>query len=230
MNTGPNSKKHPYPLKIALRAQCLIQGSLFYSVFADMATGQYVRNVPDAERIIKDLLIDGCGWSEETYIISWDCFESYLKEFQNPILYHTIYTIISHWDWYVSSLGKFINYAEKQNSPEKQTNKDLLKLSHRPFTKQIEIIKNETGILLNVDNDTLDLVEEMHLVRNLGMHNEWEIDDIYLKYTKTKNQKLGEKRIFGFAEMTKWHFAFVQLIGKLSSEIAICYAQVPRYE
>ena len=229
MKSVSNSLKHLYPLKIALRAQRLIQGSLFYDVFADTATEQYVKIVPNAERTIKDLLIKA-GWSEETYETSWACFENYLKEFQNPIFHHTVYSIISHWDWYVSNLGRFINFAEKYISPEKQTNKDLLKLSFKSFAKQIEIIKNETGILLNTDNDTSDLVEEMHLVRNLGMHNEWEIDDTYLKYTKTKNLKLGEKRIFEIVEMTKWHFAFLQLIGTLSSEIAIHYAQVPKYE
>ena len=230
MNIASNSQKHLYPLRIALRAQRLIQGSLFYDVFTDTATGQYVKIVPNAERTIKDLLINKAGWSEETYETSWVCFESYLKEFQNPIFHHTIYSIISHWDWYVSNLGKFINFAEKYISPEKQTNKDLLKLNFKPFAKQMEIIKNETGILLNAENDTLDLVEEMHLVRNLGMHNEWEIDDTYLKYTKTKNLKPGDKRIFGITEITIWHSAFLQLIGTLSSEIAILYAQVPKYE
>lgn len=229
MNTVSNSPKHIYPLKIALRAQRLIQGSLFYDVFVDTATGQYVTIVPDAEKTIKDLLIKG-GWSEETYETSWACFENYLKEFQSPIFQHTVYSIISHWDWYVSNLGKFINFAEKYISPEKETNKDLLKLSFKPFIKQIEIIKNQTGILLKMDNGAIDLVEEMHLVRNLGMHNEWEVDDTYLKYSKTKNLKPGAKRILEKAEMTECHSAFLQLIGSLSSEISIHYAQVPKYE
>ena len=45
-------------------------------------------------------------------------------------------------------------------------NKDLLKLNFKPFRKQIEIVRNETGIMLKVDNHTIDLVEEMHLIRN----------------------------------------------------------------
>jgi hypothetical protein len=229
MSSASNSQQHLYPLKIALRAQRLIQGSLFYDVFLDTAAGQYVRIVPNAERTIKTIMAKD-GINEETYETSWSCFENYLREFQNPIYHHTVYSIISHWDWYVSNLGKFIGFGEKYMSPEKQINKDLLKLSFKPFTKQIEIIKNETGILLNTDNGVLDLVEEMHLVRNLGMHNEWEVDDTYLKYTKTKNLKLGAKRIFEIAEVTKWHSAFLQLIDTLSSEIAIHYAQAPKYE
>ena len=219
-----------YPLKIALRAQRLIQGSLFYDVFVDTATGQYVKIIPNSESAIKDFLINKAGWNEETYETSWSCFEDYLKEFQNPIFHHTVYSIISHWDWYISNLGKFIDFAEKYIVPEKQRNKDLLKLNFKPFIKQIEVIKNETGILLNIESITLDLVEEMHLVRNLGMHNEWEADDTYLKYTKTKNMKLGDKRKFEIVEMTQWHYAFSQLISVLSSEIAILYAQAPKYE
>lgn len=225
-----NSEKHLYPMNIALRAQRLIQGSLFYDVFIDTATGQYLKVIPNAEGTVKDFLINNAGWSIETYETSWSCFEEYLNEFQNPIFHHTVYSIISHWDWYVSNLGKFIDFAEKFTLPEKQTNKDLLKLNFKPFVTQIEIIKSETGISLNIESDSLDLVEEMHLVRNLGMHNEWEVDDTYLRKTKTINLKLGDKRKFEITELTKWHSAFLQLIGILSFEIAIRYAQVPNYE
>ena len=227
--SNQNQPKHLYPLQIALRAQRLIQGAMFYDIFVDMATGQYVRIVPNAERTIKDSLIKD-GWSEETYETSWACFESYLKEFQKPIFQHTVYSIISHWDWYVSNLGRFIDFAEKQIFSERQTDKDLLKLSFKPFAKQIEIIINETKIPFRIDSETIDLVEEMHLVRNLGMHNEWEVDNTYLKYTKTNKFKLGEKRTFDVAEITKWHSAFIQLINTLSTEIAIHYATVPSYE
>ena len=225
-----NPQKHLYPLKIALRAQRLIQGSLFYDIFVDTATGQYVRIVPNAERTIKSFLINSAGWSEETYETSWACFEDLLNEFQSPIHQHAVYSIISHWDWFISNLGRFIDFAEKSLTPEKQTDKDLLKLNFKPVTKQIEIVKNETGISFAIDGNTLDLVVEMDLVRNLGMHNEWEVDDTYLKKTKTSRFKPGDKRVFDIQEITKWHSAFLQLIGTLASEIAVHYSQVPKYE
>jgi hypothetical protein len=224
-----NQPKHLYPLKIALRAQRLIQGSLFYNVLVDTATGQYFRVVHNGEKKIKELLING-GWSEDTYETSWSCFEDYINEFQNPIYQHALYSIISHWDWYISNLGKFIDFAEKHISPEKQRDNNLLKLSFKPFAEQINIIKNQTEIIFKIENETLDLIEEMHLVRNLGMHNEWEVDKTYLKYTKTKNFEVGKKRIFEIAELTKWHSAFLQLINAISSQLAIRYAQVPKYE
>jgi len=225
-----NPQKHLYPLKIALRAQKLLQGSLFYDIFVDTATGLYVRNTPNAERTIKDFLINNAGWNEENYETSWACFESYVKEFQSPIHQHAVYSMVSHWDWFISNLGKFIDFAEKSLSPEKETDKDLLKLNFKPFTKQIEIVKKETGIPLVIAPDTLDLIEEMDLVRNLGMHNEWEVDETYLRKTKVSQFKLGDKRVFDIPEVTKWHSAYLQLIGALASETAVRYAQVPKYE
>lgn len=225
-----NPQKHVYPVKIALRAQRLIQGSLFYDVFVDTAAGQYVRTVPNPERKIKDFLINNGGWSEETYETSWTCFEGYVKEFPNPIHQHAVYSMISHWDWFISNLRKFIDFAEKSLSPEKRTDKDLLKLNFKPFAKQIEIVKKETDIPLVIDSATLDLIEEMDLVRNLGMHNEWEVDETYLQKTKMSRFKLGNKRIFDIPEITRWHSAFLQLISALASETAARYAQVPKFE
>jgi hypothetical protein len=230
MTTGTDKQKHIYPIQIALRTQRLIQGSMFYDVFMDTATGQYVRIIPNAEQEIKKSLIQNAGWSEDTYETSWDCFKFFLEEFKNPIFQHTVYSIISHWDWYISNLGVFIYFAEKHLDPNKQIDKDLLKVSSKPFFKQMEIIKNETGILLNLDSDTLDLVEEMHLVRNLGMHNEWNVDETYLKYSKTTNLKLGDKRNFDIPELTKWYSAFLQLIEVLTYEIATLYSQIPPFK
>jgi hypothetical protein len=227
--TNSNHPQHLYPLKIALRANRLIQGSLFYGVFVDTASGLYVRAIPEAEQRVKEELLKS-GWNERTYEISWSCFVDYLNEFPNPIHQSALYSIISHWDWYVSNLGKFIDFAEKQVSPTKQTDKDLLRLNFRPFCNQIKIIKHQTRISFEISTETMDLVEEMHLVRNLGMHNEWEVDGTYLKKTKTANWKIGEKRTLDIHEITNWHSAFLKLIDVLSSNISSNYAQVPVYE
>jgi hypothetical protein len=229
MNSGTSAHQHLFPIKIALRAQQLIQGSLFYDVFVDTATGLYVRVIPDAEGTIKAKMVKD-GINEETYETSWSCFRAYLNEFQNPIYHRTIFSIISHWDWFISNLGRFINFGEKILSPRKQPDKNLLKLSFKPFSKQIEIIKKESRTPLIIDQEIIDLVEEMNLVRNIGMHNEWDVDETYLKYTKTKQFKFGQKRIFDISEMTRWHGAFLKLIDTLSSEIAIRYSHVPNFE
>jgi len=224
-----NQPEHLYPRKIALRTQRLIQGTLFYNVLADTTIGMYFSEVPDAVEKVKGKLIKS-GWSEDTYEISWSCFEEYINEFKNPIFQHAIYSIIGHWDWYISNLGKFIYFAEEHISPDKKKDKDLLKLSSKPFAKQIDIIKNQTGITFKIKDEDIDLIEEMHLVRNLGLHNQWEVDETYLKNTKAKNFEVGNKRLIETPELEKWHSAFVNLVLETSSQLAVLYTGVPSYD
>ncbi|HEX9388163.1 MAG TPA: hypothetical protein VF918_17690 [Anaerolineales bacterium] len=201
-SASANKLDHPYPRKIALRAQHLIQGTLFYNVLADTTIGLCFSEVPSAVIKVKEVLIKS-GWSEDNYELSLSCFEEYINEFKNPIFQHAIYSIISHWDWYISNLGKFIYFAEEHVSPVKKRDKDLLKLSAKPFAKQIDIVKNQTGIIFEIKCEDLDLIEEMHLVRNLGLHNQWEVDETYLKNTKMKNFRVGKKRLIETPELEK---------------------------
>ena len=226
--SNPKIIKHSYPLMIALRTERLIQGSLFYSVFMDTATGLYVREESNSEEKIKETLIKS-GWKKETYETSWSCFEDYLKEFVNPIYQNTIYSIISHWDWYVSNLGKFIHFAKSHISPYTGVENSLLRINRLPFINQIELIEKSTGIKFPMDNYILTNIEEMHLVRNLGMHNEWEVDGDYLKHTKTTGWKICQKRQLEINEIENWHSAFIKLITVISNDIAILYAQTTDY-
>jgi hypothetical protein len=219
---------HLYPRKIALRAQRLIQGTIFYNVLADTTIGLYFNEVPDAVTKVKGLLIKA-GLSEDNFELSWSCFEEYIIEFKNPIFHHAIYSIISHWDWYISNLGRFIYFAKKHNSPDGKINQDLLKLNTKPFAKQIEIIERQTEIVFTIKGESLDLVEEMHLVRNLGLHNQWEVDSTYLKHTKLKNVPIGEKRLIDTAELERWNAAFLELILETSSRISSFYVNIPDY-
>ena len=79
-----------------------------------------------------------------------------------------------------------------------------------------------------MDNYILTNIEEMHLVRNLGMHNQWEVDGDYLKHTKT-TREVGQKRQFDINEIENWHSAFIKLITVISNDIAILYAQTTDY-
>ncbi len=229
LNFSPDQKKkHLYPMRIALRAHRLIQGTLFYNVMADTTIGLYFGEGVDSIIKLKQKLIDS-GIKEETYELSWSCFEEYINEFKNPIFQHAVYSIISHWDWYVSNLGRFVYFAETNLSPHKKLDKDLLKLSTKPFARQIEILQTQTNITLEVETKNLGLVEEMHLVRNLGLHNQWEVDVTYLKNSKNKNFEIGMKRLVETPELEKWHSAFIKLIHESSSRLAHHYADVPNY-
>lgn len=230
MSTASNlvQPKHPYPLAIGVRTQRLIQGSIFYDVFVDTATALYVKAVPDGEGSIKKSLMRD-GWREDTYETSWSCFVEYLTEFPDPSHQNAVFSIISHWDWYVSSLGRFIDFGNAHLFAEGQR-RNLRQLSLRPFREQVTAIEKATSIDFSAHGEAIALVHEMHLVRNIGMHNEWRVDTAYLKYTKTPNLAIGQKRLPSIDELGKWHTGFVGLINFLSLQVAIRYARVPTYE
>lgn len=228
-NLHSDQLKHLYPMRLALRAHRLIQGTLFYNVMADTTIGLYFSEGVSSIIKLKEKLISS-GLTEETYELSWSCFEEYISEFKNPIFQHAVYSIISHWDWYVSNLGKFVYFAEKHLSPHKKLDNDLLKLSTKPFAKQIEILQIQSGVTLEIEGESLDLIEEMHLVRNLGLHNQWEVDATYLKNSKNKDFEMGMKRLVETPELEKWNSAFIKLVLESSSRFAIHYADVPKYE
>lgn len=221
---------HPYPKRISLRAQKLLQGSLFYFIFLDTATGLYLSKSHDPEKDVREALISKANWEVKTYEISWDCFTEYVNEFLNPIQQQVIFSMVSHWDWFVSKIGKFINFANHELNLLSQSEKDLNNLSLKPFTKQLEIIKSASSIPFNIKPASIELIEELHLVRNLGLHNEWEVDELYLQRSKSSGYKVGQKRNVDMSEINSWHKAFVDLITSLSDEIATRYYSVSSYD
>lgn len=221
--------QHLYPLKIAIRAQELIQGSMFYGAFTDLATGQYVRVIPDATEKIKALMLES-GLSDENYETSWECFVVYMNEFKHPIFQHGVYSMVSHWDWYISNLGRFVNFARDCTNVNKVKKADLLKLHRKPFREQIDVLRNACEAEFTFKPNSIVLIEEMNLVRNLGMHNEWEVDEDYLKKTSNKSWEIGQKRDFQTEEMNKWHTALLDVIAVTAHKIATRYSQVPIYK
>jgi hypothetical protein len=70
----------------------------------------------------------------------------------------------------------------------------------------------------------------MSLVRNLGLHNRWEIDAVYLKNTcNPLNWQVGEVRLVRASELLTWRNALDQLLMGTWSPIAQLYVGAPEY-
>ena len=70
----------------------------------------------------------------------------------------------------------------------------------------------------------------MTLVRNLGLHNRWEVDEKYLQFSSTKGLGVGDLRLVEVEELHHWHAALVRLILDLTSAVAIRYVDVPDFQ
>lgn len=138
----------------------------------------------------------------------------------------------SHWDWYISHLGAFINssYPYKYGkSLSKSKQKELLKIGFKGITQQIDILNNLFDLDIYPDDASLENVREMSLVRNLGLHNRWEVDQFYLESTKTTGWNISEVRTFEIKELEQWHSALVELINQSWKPIAIQFNGSPEY-
>lgn len=71
---------------------------------------------------------------------------------------------------------------------------------------------------------------EMSLVRNLGLHNRWEVDEVYLKNSSHSGALVvGELRLVNASELLPWRSALSQLLMGIWSPIAQLYVGAPEY-
>ncbi len=127
MTKNTNPKVHPYPCQIAMQTRRFIQGSVFHSALADFGAGQFFRT-PDAYLKAKTDFVSS-GMSNDTWEISWECFEEYTKAFPNPVYQGALFSMNVHWDWFIARLGKFVEFGRKHTElrPESWAQKSRCK-------------------------------------------------------------------------------------------------------
>ena len=202
-----DAEAHPYPWQIGVQAQRFLQGAIFYPTFVDMVVGQYFNEKKeDGYKNVRDKFIQA-GLGVANWELSWSCFEEYLNIFPNPVYQATIFAMRSHWDWYISCLANFIQFARtqvvKSSSLSRVQQDKLAKLDFEPFRKQFELLNLACGIALAVDENTITSLEELNLVRNLGIHSLWEVDEFYISKSKTTGWDVGDIRTITFGELRR---------------------------
>lgn len=220
---GKNSTAHPFPFQIAMQVQKFMQGSLFYFVLMDEASGLYFRQQDSYQKIRAQFAT--YGYSDTTWETCWKCFEEYLTTFPNQILHMSLLSMKSHWDWYISQLGYFVLFAN--GYPDK--GKELERIGFKPIIEQFTILENATGLKFDLLPNTIESLSELALVRNLGIHNQWEVDGLYLKWSKNTQWKKGEIRVFSKEELELWHQSLIEAIHKTSTLVAKKYRNEPEY-
>lgn len=230
VDSKPEAKAHKFPVQIAYQAQEFMQGAIFYYILYDTAASQRIRQssaLGEIEQSLKDKGMSKSLWEE-----GWSCLEKYHDVFAKNVRQSVLIMLRSHWDWYISHLGAFINknypfiYNQKLSNNKQ---KELLKIGFKEITQQIDILRNTIGLEIHLDDETLGHVREMSLVRNLGLHNRWEVDQFYLDATKSKGWNIRDIRIFEISELELWHSALVKLINESWKPVAIQFNGSPEY-
>lgn len=220
---------HVYPLRIARQTRRFIQGAIFYIAIINEATSKYVQT-PDAMPEMR-ASFEKYGYNDETWDTSWDCLEEYFSAFPDPASRHAMIAMKSHWDWYVTHLGKFIEFASHNTADliSPALAEDLDMIGFKSITKQLDILKKTTHLNFNIPNSYIESLSEMTLVRNLGIHSQWEVDATYLRWSKTRGFKLGEQRAFTINELNEWYRILTLLIDMTAHLVAEKFIQAPKF-
>lgn len=221
-------RAHPFPLQIGYQTLEFLQGTLFYAAFADIATGQQVQRpggVDEVEKLMKD-----SGLGSTVLNQGWNILQKYKAVFEGSISQAGLIAMNSHWDWYVRRLSAFIRFSRSHLglSPlSKDKESKLARADFLPMADQLCIIQESTDVDLLLSENNMAELSEMTLVRNIGLHNRWEVDEIYLRKTRKSGLFVGDIRFITPGELQHWHSLLIKVINRSSAELAKGYSGVP---
>lgn len=230
MSQKDDAMAHKYPFQISLQTMEFLQASIFYAAFTDIATSEYIRidgKMEEIENIFTDQL-----YSKQTYDECWGFLQKYFEIFKKGAFQNVIVSLNSHWDWYIRNLSAFIRFSrEHVDSPElttKQT-KEFGRIGNNSIAHQLETLATVTGIEFEIDPNDIENLKEMSRVRNLGLHNRWEVDEKYLELSEGTEIELGEIRFVEIDELNLWYGSLINILGETCRKVALKYVEAPSY-
>ena len=105
----------------------------------------------------------------------------------------------------------------------------LERLGFEKIQRQLTVLEKTCRVKFDFSSEERGLIDELSLVRNLGMHNRWEVNSYYLKRTKEHRFAEGELRVFDQVELQRWHGALNKAIRETSSCIAQRFVEARPY-
>lgn len=205
-------------------------GAMFYAAVADVAAGQFIR-LPNGLAKLENSLSQS-GMDKKEWDRGWNILEKYMPVFENSVFQNVLVLVRSHWDWYIRQLGRFVAFARVHvPSPALSTKHQKLfdYVDRKEIDEQLSILEGACGVTFCLPNSTMLEVKEMSLVRNLGLHNRWEVDAFYLSKTLSSRWTVGEIRVVTIQELRSWVSGLTKLLDETSIPIAKKYCSAPDY-
>ncbi len=223
----PGASGHPFPHQIACQAHEFIQAALFYAAFMDAAVGEMESRAGEFKAVEKRM-----GLSVGEARREWALVQKYRANFGSVVFQSVIITLCSHWDWYVRKLSGFMLTSAMSVGPasmNKETRETLKKPDRKTIRTQLDTICNVLGASLQLDNSDVDALDEMWRVRNLGLHNRWEVDRKYQARAGNRSPALGELRVVDISELSHWRAVLTKVIRLTANGCSKFFHGAPAY-
>jgi hypothetical protein len=229
MDTTMEAGAHPYSFQIAKQTETFIAASIWHISFLDAAAGRYIRLPWGLWRVRRMFKVTDSAWRR-----GLDSFLMYRQVFEKSVLQTIVISMKSHWDWFVTKSAEFVIFARNHEPDHPLALKDVSALQsigqNKPIRQQISLLSLVTGINLKLSQSTDEAIQEMTLVRNLGIHNRWEVDRLYLnRSANAANWELGDLRTISGDEVELWERSLITLIRDVAFPIAFKYGTLPSY-
>jgi hypothetical protein len=230
VETLPNSTAHPYPLQVGFQTLEFIQATYFHAILADIAAGEAVRQ-PGGIGRIEAIMLEK-GMNRPTLDQGWALLSKYQAVFEDAVFQSATVALNSHWDWLIRRLGAFIAFARDHCAVPTLRPADakrLKRLEALPLGEQVAVIEAVAGIVISLSADRRKELAEMALVRNIGIHNRWEVDARYRRMTEHTNMAHGDLRMIEISELSSWHRALTALVPDVSLQCAKAFLGAPAF-
>lgn len=229
MDTALQAGAHPYPIQIAKLTESFIAASVWHVSFLDVAAGRYIRFPWGLWRVRRMFKVTDSAWQR-----GLKSFLNYRQVFEKSVMQNIVVSLKSQWDWFVTKSGEFVIFAQTHEAKHSLSHKKISELQsigqNKPIERQIEILSETTGIDFTIPQSTIEAIQELTLVRNLGIHNRWEVDKKYLDRSINRaNWELGELRMVSADEVENWEIATLTLLRKVAFPMAFRYGSAPNY-
>jgi hypothetical protein len=225
-----DAEGHPFPIQIAYQTQEFIQGALFYTTFLDLAADETVARPGGIATVEERMKKSGlnAGVTDQ----GWALLQKYQAVFGGVVSQSVLITLCSHWDWYVRKLSGFILFAREELTMDtipQEVMKQLRQPDKCSIKTQLDAISKATGQQVSIEASDVGELAEMAQVRNLGLHNRWEIDERYVKLSGIDSSALGELRVVNTSELQRWHSLLIKLLHQTAFNCARSFRDAPPY-
>jgi len=225
-----NAKAHPYPLQISAQTQQFLQASLFHATIIELAKSEFMA-LPDALQRLESQLI-AHSFSRAAMEESWRYMDSYKDVLKSTLHQAVLVSCNSHWDWYVRKLANFVIFARHHVEGPSLTTKQIKNLQRIGFvaiSDQLGLLELASGVTFTLQDSDKSNLAEMSLVRNLGLHNRWEVDETYLRFSECRRFAKDEIRFMDESELQEWHASLIKALLETAIVLATKYANAPDF-
>jgi hypothetical protein len=225
---GPDAAAHPYPYQLATLLHEYLQATMFLLAVSDAAAG---RSASD-EAVLDGIRADFEAGAPGVWDQGWALVGKYDEFLAALVKQNATIAMASEWDWYVRRLGKFVAFGLEHVAIaglDASGAQQYCELEWKPMDVQLDRLARLVGPEHPLESGAREALIELFLVRNLGLHSHWDVDERYLSKTACTGWQVGDFREIADTELHGWHSALVETVNSVSIALASTFANAPDF-